>query len=63
MSEQIGWRHVLTCLAAHQVNGQPVHFEKQCMGRRLQWAQAKNIWQNATIRSLLYAVARPFRAS
>jgi hypothetical protein len=57
------WRHVLTSLAAyHGVSGQPVSFEKQCVDRRLQWAQAKNLWQNAAIRSLLYAVARPFRA-
>ena len=56
------WRHVLTSLAAHHgVIGQPVHFQKQCVDRRLQWAQSKNLWQNAAIRSLLYAVARPFR--
>jgi hypothetical protein len=56
------WRHVLTSLAAHHgVNGQPLHFQKQCVDRRLQWAHAKNLWQNAAIRSLLYAVARPFR--
>jgi hypothetical protein len=56
------WRHVLTSLAAHHgVTGQPVQFEKQCVDRRLQWSQAKNLWQNAAIRSLLYALARPFR--
>ncbi|NJM07563.1 hypothetical protein HC891_17335 [Candidatus Gracilibacteria bacterium] len=55
------WRHVLTSLAAHHgVIDQPVQFEKQCVDRRLQWGQAQNIWQNAAIRSLLYALARPF---
>jgi hypothetical protein len=26
-----------------------------------QWSNAKNIWQNAAIRSSLYAFVRPFR--
>jgi hypothetical protein len=57
------WRHVLTSLAAHHgVSGAAVAFEKQCVDRRLQWGQAKNLWQNAAIRSLLYAMARPFRS-
>jgi hypothetical protein len=56
------WRHVLLSLAAHHgVTAQPVQFSKQCVDRRLQWSQAKNLWQNAAIRSLLHAVARPFR--
>ncbi|MBC8160183.1 MAG: DUF1990 family protein [Roseiflexaceae bacterium] len=56
------WQHVLTSLAAHHgVTNQPVHFEKQCVDGRLQWRQAHNIWQNAAIRSLLYALSRPFR--
>jgi hypothetical protein len=57
------WRHVLTSLAAnHGVTGQPVQFAKQCVDRRLQWGQARNVWQNALIRSVLYAIAQPFRA-
>lgn len=56
------WRHVLQSLAAHfAVTGQKVTFEKQCVDGRLQWGQAKNIWQNAAIRSVLYALGRPFR--
>lgn len=56
------WNHVLLSLAAHHgVTNQPVQFEKQCVDGRLQWRQAQNIWQNAAIRSLLYALARPFR--
>lgn len=56
------WNHVLLSLAAHHgVTSQPVQFEKQCVDGRLQWRQAQNIWQNAAIRSLLYALARPFR--
>ncbi|HMP40524.1 MAG TPA: DUF1990 family protein [Roseiflexaceae bacterium] len=56
------WRHVLQQLAAYfRIIGQPVDFAKQCVDSRLQWGQAKNIWQNAAIRSLLYALGRPFR--
>ena len=56
------WRYVLTQLAAHHgVIGQPVSVEKQCVDRRLQWSQARNVWQNAAIRSLLHALTRPFR--
>jgi uncharacterized protein (UPF0548 family) len=56
------WRHVLSSLAAyHGVTGQPVLFEKQCVDRRLQWGQTRNLWQNAAIRSVLHALARPFR--
>lgn len=56
------WRHVLLSLAAHHgVTGEVVQFEKQCVDRRLQWGQAGNLWQNAAIRSALYALTRPFR--
>jgi uncharacterized protein (UPF0548 family) len=56
------WRYVLQSLAAHHgVTGQPVLFEKQCVDRRLQWGQARNLWQNAAIRSALHALGRPFR--
>ncbi len=56
------WRHVLTQLAAHfGVTQLTIHFEKQCVDRRLQWGQAPNIWQNAAIRSLLHVLTSPFR--
>ena len=56
------WRHVLTSLAAHHgVTGQAVQLEKQCVDGRLQWGQARNLWQNAVLRSLLHAVAQPLR--
>ncbi|MBX0326289.1 hypothetical protein K2Z83_01090 [Oscillochloris sp. ZM17-4] len=56
------WRHVLTSLAAHHgVTGQLVQLDKQCVDRRLQWRQAGNIRHNAAIRSMLYAISRPFR--
>jgi hypothetical protein len=56
------WRYVLQSLAAHfHVAGQPISFTKQCVDPRFQWGQAKNIWHNAAIRSLLYALTRPFQ--
>jgi hypothetical protein len=57
------WQHVLTQLAAHHgVDGQPVHVEKQCVDRRLQWRASRNIRHNAALRSLLYALTRPLRS-
>ena len=32
-----------------------------CVDRRRQWSQAKNIWQNAAIRSSFYAIGAPVR--
>jgi hypothetical protein len=56
------WRHVLTALAGHfGVRGQPISIKRQCVDPRLQWGQAGNLWHNAAIRSLAYALARPFR--
>jgi hypothetical protein len=56
------WRHVLVSLAeAHGVFDQAIAFEKQRVDQRLQWRHSRNIWHNAALRSLLYALARPFR--
>jgi hypothetical protein len=32
-----------------------------CVDPRYQWSQAKNIWHNAALRSMLYTVAAPVR--
>lgn len=57
------WHQVLMNLAAHHgVMGEDVAFEKECIDRRVQWHQTRNIWQNAAIRSLLHLLGRPFRA-
>jgi hypothetical protein len=59
--EQI-WTYVLTSLAAHyDVRGQ-VLLRKTCVDPRIQWSQFGNMWQNATVRSMLYALAAPVRA-
>jgi Domain of unknown function (DUF1990) len=55
------WYHVLTELAAlFQVNGQMKNY-KTCIDPRLQWSEAKNIWQNAAIRTVLYTIFLPLR--
>lgn len=55
------WIHVLTSLAAHfDVQGQ-VTTSKVLIDPKVQWGQAKNIWQNAAIRTVVYALGAPVR--
>jgi hypothetical protein len=55
------WRHVLTSLAGHfGVVGQ-VEMHKDCLDPKLQWSQAKNVWHNAGIRTVLFKVTAPLR--
>lgn len=55
------WNHVLTQVAAqYGLTGQ-VSTHKTLVDGRLQWSQAKNIWYNAMIRSLLYTPIRLIR--
>jgi hypothetical protein len=55
------WVHVLTKLAEHfHVNG-VVQSYKTCLDPRLQWSEARNIWQNAAIRTMLYMLCAPLR--
>jgi hypothetical protein len=49
------WHGTLTNLAAHfGVTGQPVRQRVVLLDPGLQWAEAKNIWHNAAIRTALY---------
>lgn len=55
------WIHVLKALAAHlQVEGQ-ITTDKVCVDPRVQWAEIRNIWQNAAVRTLLYTLTAPVR--
>jgi hypothetical protein len=55
------WIYVLNSLAEHfGVQGQ-VMTGKILVDPKVQWNQAKNIWQNAAIRTVIYFVATPFR--
>ena len=56
------WERTLRRLGAYfGVTDQPVALATVCLDPRYQWSQALNIWQNAAIRSSLYALAAPVR--
>jgi len=56
------WHGTLKNLAAHfGVTGQPVSQHVELLDSRLQWAEAKNIWYNAAIRTALYMPVRWLR--
>jgi hypothetical protein len=55
------WEHTLRELARHfGVEGE-VTRESVCVDRRRQWSNATNVWQNAGVRSGLYAGMAPIR--
>ena len=55
------WHHVLTAIAAHYgVTGQ-VQMQKTCVDPKLQWSQAKNIWQNSVLRTTINTPVRFIR--
>jgi hypothetical protein len=57
--EDVFWQRTLIALAAHfGVNGS-VDTQAVCIDRRLQWSNARNIWQNAAIRTATHLVISP----
>ena len=55
------WVHVLKALEAQlQVEGQ-LSIDKVCVDPRVQWSEARNVWQNAALWTLLYTLAAPLR--
>lgn len=50
--EQI-WNHVLTGLAKQYGASDQVETRKSLVDNRLQWSQAKNIWYNSALRSMI----------
>jgi hypothetical protein len=61
-SENRFWKHTLRALARHLGVAAPVVQTKAvCVDRRIQWGQARNIWQNAGVRTTMYIVATPAR--
>ena len=55
------WRNTLRNVAKHFGVDAQVEERIVCVDNHRQWSQAKNVWQNAAIRSTLYTFARPFR--
>jgi hypothetical protein len=56
------WEHTLRELARHFGVSGEVTREIVCVDRRRQWSNVANVWQNAGLRSGLYATAAPVRA-
>ncbi|HLX58149.1 MAG TPA: hypothetical protein VKR83_14095, partial [Ktedonobacteraceae bacterium] len=57
------WQHTLQSLAA-RVQGDAsisVQMELVCVDPRLQWSQARNVWQNAAMRTTMYRITAPLR--
>ncbi len=60
-AEDTFWLQTLQSLSTHfGVSGQP-QMKSTCVDPKLQWSQAKNIWYNAALRSMIYAAAAPLR--
>jgi hypothetical protein len=55
------WRQTLIRLMAHFNIYAPVRITATCIDKRLQWSQARNIWQNAAIRTAIYTTLTPLR--
>lgn len=55
------WNHVLTEAAARFGVPAEVSTHKTLVDSRLQWSEAKNLWYNAAIRSILYSPVRLIR--
>jgi hypothetical protein len=55
------WQATLRNLAAHFGVAGTVETRKVCVDRRLQWANARNIWHNAMLRSWIYVLTGPLR--
>jgi hypothetical protein len=57
------WVHTLTSLASCLgVEGERVAVGTVCVDRRREWSKVSNVWQNAGIRSAVYALGAPARA-
>lgn len=55
------WDHVLEGVAKQYGAEAPVQFHKTLVDGKLQWSQAKNVWFNSAVRSMLYAPIRLVR--
>ena len=55
------WTHVLSTLAARFGVRERVHLEKACVDPKLQWSRAGNVWHNAGLRSVIYAMVDQIR--
>ena len=60
-AEDTFWIRTLTSLAAHfSVDAQP-EVQRILVDPKVQWSEAKNVWQNSAIRTVLYKMTFPVR--
>ncbi len=57
--EDVFWQHTLSELASYFHVDSPTISETICVDKKLQWAQAKNVWQNSAIRTVIHTVLTP----
>ncbi|HJS29511.1 MAG TPA: hypothetical protein VJ768_07805 [Anaerolineales bacterium] len=55
------WVHVLTALAGHFGIHDEVSVSKSLLDPSIRWSGARNIWNNAGIRTVFYLLAAPIR--
>lgn len=55
------WTSVLTSLAKHFNSNATVEVQKVCVDPKRQWSRARNVWQNAQIRTMVYTLGAPIR--
>jgi hypothetical protein len=55
------WTHVLRSLAARLGVEAEVEVHKVCLDPTIQWSEAKAIWRNAGVRTMLYLMGEPVR--
>jgi hypothetical protein len=59
--QEENWVHVLTALAERLGVKGHVEMHRELVDPCWQWSEAKNVWKNAAIRTLLYRMAAPLR--
>lgn len=61
LRQEQNWVYVLTSLSTRfGIQGQ-VQMHRELLDSRWQWSEAKNVWQNAGVRTILYKIAAPLR--
>ena len=58
-SENAFWQQTLSALAAHFGIQAPVEVQLTCIDPQVQWSEVGNIWQNSTIRTVIYRIIMP----
>jgi hypothetical protein len=60
-AEDSFWKRTLASLAAHFGVDAPVEAQRILVDPKVQWSEAKNVWHNSAIRTVLYKVTFPVR--